>query len=537
MTTPPIAKDQQRTRENVRSPVLSLGWIVLLIGLAFALVLALPGQTVTTKYVNDLFIFLDGAYRIVEGQVPNRAFHSSLGPLAFYLPAFGYALTGSLGAAMPLGMALATVFLALIAAQVIGSRMRPITGIPLAVFLLLIAAVPLNPGEGIGDLSFAMFYNRLGWTALGLLLVMYLPPRDPGFQRPVLDAGCSAAITLFLVYLKISYGVVAIAFILFMLTDRTARSWAAMALLGGVAAVLLIEAIWGGTLTYLADVKLASNVSGDLPDLQRLTTIVLHNLADIAVALVFAAILLLVRRSWRDLLFLGFCGATGILIIEQNFQIVGILSLAAGAAVTAELLAAHWPRKGLHLGLPLLLAILMLPVTAQNGLGLILHTGLALTQQGDDFTLPGLAGVRLVQVTNEGLYRNFSRYNRSLAEGALALSALDTEIERVVVFDFVSPFTAGLGLAPPSGDSPWYHWGRTLDDDMYPPAEDILADAKIIMEPKWPVEVWTARGMSRVYAGYLAAHFTLANETADWRVYVRRADTTNVTRQSTSAQP
>ena len=99
-----------------------------------------------------------------------------------------------------------------------------------------------------------------------------------------------------------------------------------------------------------------------------------------------------------------------------------------------------------------------------------------------------------------------------------------------MVFDFVSPFTAGLGLAPPSGDSPWYHWGRTLDDDMYPPAEDILADAKIIMEPKWPVEVWTARGMSRVYARYLATHFTLANETADWRVYVRRAETTNVTR-------
>ncbi|WP_210204337.1 hypothetical protein [Devosia submarina] len=545
MSTAPIA--QQGARRALRVPAMSLGWIVFAIGVVCALVLAVPGQTITTKYVNDLFIFLDGAYRIFEGQVPNRDFHSSLGPLAFYLPAFGYAITGSLGAAMPLGMGLATVFLAAIGAHLIGTRMRAVTGIPLAMFLLLIAAVSLNPGEGIADLSFAMFYNRLGWTAIGLLLVMYLPPQDWSRRQTALDALCAALLTLFLLYLKASYGLVALAFIIFMATDRQSRPWAIAALLAIAAAILLIEPFWRGTLTYFADVQLAREVSGDIPDLVRLVTIALPNLADIAVFLVFTLLLLVVRRRFRDFLFLGFVGATGILLIEQNFQIVGILTLAAGASVVAELIARAappWARDGIGAGLPLLVAIMMVPVTVQNGAALVLHAGLALGQKGEPITLPGYAGVRLAQLSNEGLYRNFSRYNQSLADGAVALASLDTEVERVVVFDFVGPFSAGLGLVPPRDDSPWYHWGRTLHDEVFPPADEILADAKIIMEAKAPIEVWTANGMRRVYAPYLDNNFTLASESADWRIYVRkpsstdgRLNTSNVRRQSTSAQP
>jgi hypothetical protein len=547
MTTAPIARPRNGAGGVFRLPALSLALIVFVIGLGFALVLALPGQTVTTKYVNDLFIFLDGAYRIVEGQVPNRDFHSSLGPLAFYLPAVGYGLTGSLGAAMPIGMAFATVFLAAIGAHLIGTRMRPLTGIMLAIFLLLVAAVPLNPGEGLADLSFAMFYNRLGWTAIGLLFVMYLPVPDADRRQTALDALCAALLTLFLLYLKASYGLVAVGFLVFMVTDRHSRKWSLAALAGTGIAMVLIELFWRGTGTYLADVQLAREVSGDLPDLARLITIALPNLADIAVYLVFVVLLLVTSRRVRDFLFLGFVGATGVLIIEQNFQIVGILTLAAGASVVAELLARSapdWARNGISAGLPLLLAIMMVPVTVQNGMALVLHTGLALGQQGEPISLPGFAGVRLTQLTNEGLFRNFSRYNQSLADGAAALASLPEPAERVVVFDFVGPFSAGLGLAPPRDDSPWFHWGRTLDDEVFPPADEILADAEIIMEAKWPIEVWTANGMRRVYAGYLDREFTLARESGDWRIYVRkpssageRLNASNVTRQSTSAQP
>ena len=151
--------------------------LVLATAAVCGLLLAWPGQTVTTKYVNDLFIFLDGAHRILMDQAPNRDFHTALGPLAFFLPAAGYWLSGSLGGAMPVGMALVVLGLAPAAARIVGSRLRPAIALPVAAYLLLVAAVPANLGEGIGALSFAMFYNRIGWAALGFLLILYLPPR------------------------------------------------------------------------------------------------------------------------------------------------------------------------------------------------------------------------------------------------------------------------------------------------------------------------------------------------------------------------
>src|SRR5215204_7023290 len=125
-------------------PNKSTALLILSMAAVCALLLALPGRTVTTAYLNDLFIFLDGAHRIVLGQVPNRDFHTALGPLVYYIPAAGFLLSGQLGATMPIGMALMIVALAPVMAHILGSRLRPVIALPYAAFLLLILAVPLN---------------------------------------------------------------------------------------------------------------------------------------------------------------------------------------------------------------------------------------------------------------------------------------------------------------------------------------------------------------------------------------------------------
>src|SRR3712207_5798054 len=114
---------------------------------ALVLLLALPGQTVTTAYLNDLFIFLDGAHRVASGQIPNRDFHTALGPVVYYLPALGLWLTGSLGGAIPVGMAILLAGLAPVTAHVLATRLRPAIAIPFGIFALLVVAVPMNLGE------------------------------------------------------------------------------------------------------------------------------------------------------------------------------------------------------------------------------------------------------------------------------------------------------------------------------------------------------------------------------------------------------
>src|SRR3954462_2233474 len=103
----PAARDI-RARDIIAHP----GRLILVFGLVLALALSLPGQTVTTRMLEPLFTIFDGIHRLNWGQVPNRDFHSALGPLSFYLPALGYRLSGSYGAAMPLAMALLVLGLA-----------------------------------------------------------------------------------------------------------------------------------------------------------------------------------------------------------------------------------------------------------------------------------------------------------------------------------------------------------------------------------------------------------------------------------------
>jgi hypothetical protein len=100
----------------------------------------------------------------------------------------------------------------------------------------------------------------------------------------------------------------------------------------------------------------------------------------------------------------------------------------------------------------------------------------------------------------------------------------------VHVLDFVGPFSAGLGLAPPRGDSTWHHWGRTINEHHHLPPETLFQDVRVVMEPKWPIEFATAEGLRQIYADYLSDPYDLEEETKDWKVYVLREPAETVSR-------
>lgn len=498
--------------------------------LAFALVcallLALPAGTVTTRYVNDLFVFLDGVHRIAEGQVPNRDFHTALGPVVYYLPSLGRWISGSMGGAMPVGMALLLVVLAPAAAWILGSRLPPAIGIPLAAYLLLVLAVPANLGESIAALSFAMFYNRIGWAALGLLLVLYLPPLRPSRRQVWLDAACAAGLVLLMIYSKISYGAVGGAFLVLVLLVAPQRGWAAGAIGFVLAGCVAVEAVWGGSAAHLADLALAGRVSGDPGTLDKLGEVVLRNLADYVVFGMLAALAVWRTRSLRHGLFFGFCAGAGFALMSQNFQHAGMITLGAGGAVAAALLirtgSGAGPHRALAAGAPLALLALLAPAIVHMAATLGLHAGLAAAGSGTAVPLDRFRDIRLAELWTGGETPAFRRYFDSLADGAQALRDLDESPERVLVLDFVNPFAAGLGLPPASGDGTWYHWDRTINDAHHLPAERLFRDVRIVLEPKSPIEHWTAAGMRQLYSAYLDEHFALAWETADWKLHVAR---------------
>jgi hypothetical protein len=508
-----------------------LGWssggsplLVLLMAGVCALLLAGPGRTVTTAYVNDLFIFLDGAHRVVSGQVPNRDFHTALGPLVYYIPAAGLLLSGHLGAAMPVGTALFLLAVAPVMAHVLTSRLTPVIALPFAAFLLLILAVPMNLGEGVTALSFGMFYNRFGWALLATLLVMALPPHGSDRRQRWLDALCAAVLVATLLYLKISYGLVGLAFVAFMLVAAPQRAWAAPALAATAATVLVVEMFWRSSAAHLADIALAGEVSGGVRSLEDLVFAALRHLADYCLFALVVGLALWRTRSLQDFIFYAFCAVAGLLLMVQNSQPWGIITLHAGTVVAAERLlrSAHAQpgpeRRPFAAAPPLLVLALLLPTIVHCALALGLHAALAGARAGQPFGPGPLARISLPRLWSSDQYDFSARYLASVQDGARALSRLPSP-SHVLVLDFANPFSAGLGLAPPRGDSSWLHWGRNVDDAHHLPPEELFRDVRIVMEPKWGINVEPLR---RLYGDHIAAHFDTVRETSDWTLHVAR---------------
>jgi hypothetical protein len=486
--------------------------------------LVLPGQTVVSVYVNDLFIFLDGAHRIASGQVPNRDFHTALGPLVYYLPALGYRLTGSLGLAMPAAMALFVALLAPPMAWILGSRVRPILAVPFAAFLLLIVAVPINLGEAISALSFAMFYNRVGWAALALLAIMVLDPERPIRGRVALDALSATLLVALLVYSKVSYGAVAVAALGLFLVYPAHRLWAALALAMLAVTALLVELAWGGTAAHVADLRTAGGVSGGLRGgFVDIADAVMRNFADYVLLTLVVGLSLWRAPRWRDVLFYGFCAGAGAVIMIQNSQAWGIITLHAAALVAAERLMRGagpafeerpWAPGA---GAPVFILALVLPTIVHCGAALGLHAALAAERPVSRFALPGYERIRIAELWPVTDYGFSVQFGNGLVDGAQAMADLDPS--RIVVLDFVNAFSAGLGVTPPRGDNSWLHWGRNVDRNHHVPPDRLLGDARVVLAPRPGINgppLWD------LYGPAVEAGFDLMWETEYWRIYRRR---------------
>ncbi|MBF9195921.1 hypothetical protein [Microvirga terrestris] len=429
-----------------------------------------------------------------------------------------------MGGAMPTAMGAMTLGLVIPMIHILGSRLRPVVANPFGLFLLLIVAVPINLGESIASLSFAMFYNRIGWAALSTLLVIYLQPEKPRGRQEMLDAICAVALALLLLYTKATYGLVALAFLGFMLFDARQRRWVLWTLGLLVVSALLIEAIWQSSLAYLDDLALAGQVSGSR-GIVDLWLAFLRHLTDYGLLAIFAGLVLWRSRSLRDLMFFGICAGPGLIIQSQNSQSWGIITVFTGAAVAVELLLRSCRLKDreessiLARGAPLLLIAFLLPASLHCFVTLGVHFIAATARIGEPFGLPRFGELRLTNLWMPGDCSFMSDYLMSIREGARLLSELSVKPKNVSVLDFANPFSAGLDLPPSHGDYAWLHWGRNVDDAHHLAPEQLLGDVDVLMVPKAGVNGIPLRNL---YGAYIREAFDPIRHTDQWTLYKRR---------------
>jgi hypothetical protein len=126
--------------------------------------------------------------------------------------------------------------------------------------------------------------------------------------------------------------------------------------------------------------------------------------------------------------------------------------------------------------------------------------------------------VRLARLWSPGDREFSTRYLASLDDGAKALAGLEPEPSRVSVLDFSNPFSAGMGLAPPCGDSAWLHWDRNVSAAHFLPSEQLFRGVRILMVPKWGINNIP---LIALYGGDIRSSFTAVRETEFWTVYSR----------------
>lgn len=486
--------------------------------LLLALALALPARTVTSAYVNDVLIFLDGANRIAFGQVPNRDFHTALGPLVYYIPAIGLWLSGRMGGALPVGMGLLILLLTPVFMHVLGSRLRPMLALPFGAFLLLILAIPANLGDPLSSISFAMYYNRIGWAVLALLAVMYLHPLDRAKTHWWWDAGCAAILVLVALYTKITYAPAAFAVLLLIALDGAQRRWAGAALGLVGCGMFLVELVWRGSFAHVQDLLATAKVSGER-NLLLFVQVALNNFYDLAVAGLLAGLAFLRTRRLLDLLFYGLCFGSGMLIISQNAHAWGMITLFAAGVVAAETslreASTRYARAPGWSGEPLLFWLLVLPPLGKHAVAMAIYVYLAASNFGTPLAFPNFADVRFGRLWSPGDNGFTELYIGNFAEAAELLGEMDNP-ERVLVLDFANPVSAGMGLMPPRGDISWMHWGRNLDAEHHPAPQELFADVAVVMIPKIGIN---SMQLEELYGPYIAERYTLVSDTAGWKVY------------------
>src|SRR5262245_21666302 len=157
----------------------------------------------------DLLFNLAGAWHVYSGQVAHVDFHDPTGRLSFLLTALGFVLLGPGPFAFLVNVAVMTATLFLAAWLAAARRLPLLPAVLFVVFASLLALMPANVGDRPEQYSFAMSYNRYGWSAYSILaLILFVGPNERSSQREDrawIDIAVAGGLLAAMFYLKITY--------------------------------------------------------------------------------------------------------------------------------------------------------------------------------------------------------------------------------------------------------------------------------------------------------------------------------------------
>ncbi|UQS22269.1 hypothetical protein L1857_05235 [Amycolatopsis thermalba] len=494
----------------------------------------------------DVFILLDGAYRMTGGQVPSTDFENPIGPLVYGLVSLGMKVQAvpSLTAVVYAG-ALFLAITAPLAWFVARRRLPAVHAAGFTVFLALLVVTPRPLGYSPWTTTYAMLYNRYGWVLYAtLLLLVLIRPRAPLTTRRVVAEGLVLGFLLGLMfYCKANFfaagaAAVVVGLVLGTLPRNLRFGAAAVAAFLGVAVVMRLT--FGiGIAGYLADLVHAGGSQGG----QRLgmlmrsaayTAPVLLLTAAVVVALILRArrLELPSRPILKTAVAAGYVWVSSVLVASANTAEHGDLpALVVLPLLLLVVLAPKVRTPALVLaGVAVLVAATAGPIAGKDTLALgraaSEHGYVAAPPASQRMAAPGLRDfVVPADAQWQTAYRTANAVPAMINDGVALLRRHAGPADTVATIALANPFSFALSLPPATGGPLWWDVGISFDRSVHPDADRAFGNVDWVMIPRLTEGqgccAETVTALREVYGAYLAEHFTEAEITADWILLAR----------------
>jgi hypothetical protein len=525
------------------------------------LTLVSPGAMAETIWLNDVFALIDASYRTFRGQIPSIEFSSLYGAAAYYPTALGFHLGFDMGGVLGFGHLITAALLLTLAVLASYRRIPILHSAVLLLFLSLLIVVPMRLGGRFVELTYGIYYTRHGWAALTIVLLFYLDPRTTTRGGLALDAAVLSTLLIYLFYLKITFGAVALAFAIANSITSRYKLWLSVCalsiFLGFVGAIQVFteynSAYFDG---------IFGTVSRN-PGLQRGSSGLLIMIVDhLGVFLLcFAALMAAYRTGHRSLFDLAFLvgaiisclflldksGGTlrGLPTLIMVFIVFGELARRAECRLEAEAASPSWPRNlGAICILGMMLAFLAKP-SAERVLAWRLHYKATTGEQSK--SAPSLAGIYIYSPfqradlhedshemlrDDDEAHALFSEMRGSnpltapqylplVIEGVSLIKTVPHEDRSVITFAQSNPFSAALRLKPTTYGYPIF-FAQDANPDSLPDPERFIADADLVMVPVVPHNPRQLEVLMAAYGTYLQENFRESTRSSHWRLFERR---------------
>ena len=441
-------------------------------------------------------------------------------------------------------------------------------GFFLGVWIPLALLASMNFGDPLNSVTQAMQYNRRCDVFLLLLLLLFIPARESKRGYLIIDGVLYGAMSAFLFYSKITFGLVALAFAPIMLIRKRDNVMViAVAAVVFLAIAAWVEIGYGIRFAWMNDVKMAAisseASSGGGDRFGRIFHILRDNVLELFGLLVIPAFILLpLRKLTLPLaLFCAYVGAVSVLIISYSaqsylltlpiaFVFVALDALEPESAFAGSMSQIRARYALLSALASTLLVIKSYPLAVNIAISTYRSIHAApwdatnevmnniVTDDGGQSILskidktPKLDMFALARAIRPKVYWDnllMNEYADYLHSGIAAARQGCEDRARISTIDALNSFPMLLGW--PTGGGMFYAAnGYLMSKKAHLPDEVMFRDINCVMIPKLPTQIGYRDALLDIYGPFLSKSFEQSFESDMWTVLRRRPQLSDSTR-------